>query len=56
MERVSIIAGMIKRRIYSDFPTLLDYSSAAALLAPRQLGKTTLPVDVGKTLATFSIV
>ena len=40
---------MIERRIESKLLALLEESPAVALLGPRQVGKTTLAIDVGKT-------
>jgi predicted AAA+ superfamily ATPase len=42
----SIIAGKIPRRIAPHLTHLLDRSPAAALLGPRQVGKTTLALEI----------
>jgi predicted AAA+ superfamily ATPase len=46
MERYSIIARMIPRRLQSVLLTALDEMPAVALLGPRQVGKTTLALAV----------
>ncbi|MCM2477738.1 ATP-binding protein [Rhizobium sp. CG5] len=40
---------MIERRIEKDLLDLIDSSPAVALLGPRQVGKTTLAIDIGTT-------
>ncbi len=40
---------MIERRIASELEERIDSSPAVALLGPRQVGKTTLAIDIGKT-------
>ncbi|KQS86466.1 MULTISPECIES: ATP-binding protein [unclassified Rhizobium] len=40
---------MIERRIASELEECIDSSPAVALLGPRQVGKTTLAIDIGKT-------
>ena len=40
---------MIPRRLYSKLSEALTYSPAVALLGPRQVGKTTLALEIGKT-------
>ena len=47
MEPRSIIARMIIRRITPHLNYLLDQSPAVALLGPRQVGKTTLALEIG---------
>jgi len=46
MEVSSIIARMIERRIAATLGALLDSNPAVALLGPRQVGKTTLALDL----------
>lgn len=46
VESYTIIARMIKRRIYNTINELLDTFPAVALLGPRQVGKTTLAEDI----------
>lgn len=41
--------GMIKRRIQSDLQDLLGSSPAVALIGPRQVGKTTLALEISET-------
>lgn len=41
--------GMIKRRIQSDIQDLLGSSPAVALIGPRQVGKTTLALEISET-------
>jgi predicted AAA+ superfamily ATPase len=40
---------MITRLLYPKLSEALAYSPAVALLGPRQVGKTTLALEVGKT-------
>jgi predicted AAA+ superfamily ATPase len=47
MESHSIIAWMIKRRQTKQLNYLLDHYPAVALLGPRQVGKTTLALEIG---------
>ena len=49
LELNSIFARMIKRRIASQLVELLDDMPAVALLGPRQVGKTTLALDIAET-------
>ncbi len=49
MECNSIIARMITRRLAPRLSHLLDRSPAVALLGPRQVGKTTLALEIGAT-------
>lgn len=49
LERNSIIARMIPRRLLGDLSTALAEAPAVALLGPRQAGKTTLALEVAKT-------
>ena len=46
MERYSIIARMIQRRIKNRLAYLLDHYPAVGLLGPRQVGKTTLALEI----------
>jgi predicted AAA+ superfamily ATPase len=48
MEPISIIARMINRRLTPRLIHLLDRSPAVALLGPRQVGKTTLALEIGE--------
>ncbi len=48
MERCSIIAWMIPRRLLSTLTSALAESPAVALLGPRQAGKTTLALEAAK--------
>jgi predicted AAA+ superfamily ATPase len=48
LERSSSIARMIPRRLASELTTALAESPAVALLGPRQVGKTTLALEVAK--------
>ncbi|CUX70507.1 hypothetical protein AGR6A_pAt50080 [Agrobacterium sp. NCPPB 925] len=45
----SINARMIERRIEAELLDLLDESPAVALLGPRQVGKTTLAINISET-------
>ncbi|AMS44893.1 ATPase (plasmid) [Aminobacter aminovorans] len=49
MEQGSINARMIIRRITPEVLEMLDASPAVALLGPRQVGKTTLALEIGET-------
>jgi hypothetical protein len=49
MERLSIIASMINRHLFSRLADALTYSPAVVLLGPRQVGKTTLALAVGES-------
>ena len=49
MDFRSIIARMINRRLYSTIHSSLNEAPAVALLGPRQVGKTTLALQVAKT-------
>lgn len=44
---------MIKRRIYKELLEAIDGNPAVALLGPRQVGKTTLALEVGNTRPTL---
>lgn len=46
MELHSINARMIERRIATELNELIDTSPAVALIGPRQVGKTTLALDI----------
>lgn len=46
MAQYSIIARMINRRIYTELLGAIDDNPAVALLGPRQVGKTTLALEV----------
>ena len=46
MEQTSIIAGMIPRRLLPTLTSALAEAPAVALLGPRQVGKTTLALEV----------
>ncbi len=48
MELLSIIARMIKRAIYVKLADAVAHSPAVALLGPRQVGKTTLALEIGQ--------
>ncbi|EJN02357.1 putative ATPase (AAA+ superfamily) [Phyllobacterium sp. YR531] len=48
MELHSIITRMIERRITAELFELLDTSPAVALIGPRQVGKTTLALEVAE--------
>lgn len=50
MESASIIAHMIPRLIQPKLLEALAYSPSVALLGPRQVGKTTLALEVGNSL------
>jgi predicted AAA+ superfamily ATPase len=49
MELYSIIASMIPRRLLPSLTSALVEAPAVALLGPRQVGKTTLALDVART-------
>src|ERR1035437_2693739 len=46
MDRYSIIARMIDRRIKNRLIYLLNHYPAVGLLGPRQVGKTTLALEI----------
>jgi predicted AAA+ superfamily ATPase len=46
---------MIKRRIYNRLVELLDDNPAVGLLGPRQVGKTTLALEIGKTRTSLYV-
>lgn len=48
MDHISIIASMIPRRKTAELVELLNNNPAVALLGPRQVGKTTLALEVGE--------
>ena len=50
MESRSIITRMIKRRLHDRLSHLISHFPAVALLGPRQVGKTTLALDVAERL------
>lgn len=50
MEACSIIATMIPRRLVSALTSALAEAPAVALLGPRQVGKTTLALDLARKL------
>ena len=50
MDRRSIIARMIPRRLFPSLTTALAEVPAVALLGPRQAGKTTLALKVARTM------
>lgn len=43
-----MIATMIPRHLAQQLDRALEYSPAVALLGPRQVGKTTLALEVGR--------
>jgi predicted AAA+ superfamily ATPase len=49
MELLSIIANMISRIIYPKLLDAVAHSPAVALLGPRQVGKTTLALEIGRS-------
>jgi hypothetical protein len=49
MELLSIIARMISRIIYPQLLDAVAHSPAVALLGPRQVGKTTLALEIGQS-------
>lgn len=53
MEFNSIIAHMIDRRLSPELSIALAHSPAVALLGPRQVGKTTLALQVGQELGAI---
>lgn len=53
MELNSIIAHMIDRRLSPELSIALAHSPAVALLGPRQVGKTTLALQVGQELGAI---
>lgn len=48
MELNSIIARMIDRRIYAELAERLEETPAVALIGPRQVGKTTLALEIAE--------
>ena len=48
-----MIARMIERRIYKELLEAIGANPAVALLGPRQVGKTTLALEVGSTRPTL---
>ena len=48
MELYSVIARIIERRIYKDRFNAVCNNPAVAILGPRQVGKTTLALEVRK--------
>jgi predicted AAA+ superfamily ATPase len=40
---------LITRNVYNDVPEAINETPAVALLGPRQVGKTTLALEVGNT-------
>lgn len=48
MELISIIARMIERRLALQLNDAIAHTPAVALLGPRQVGKTTLALEVGR--------
>ena len=53
MELSSTIARMIKRRLHDRLSHLISHFPAVALLGPRQVGKTTLALDVAESLPSI---
>ena len=49
LELHSINARMIARRIEAELAERLNETPAVALLGPRQVGKTTLALEIGET-------
>ena len=47
LELYSIIARMIERHIREQLVAAIDNNPAVALLGPRQVGKTTLALEIG---------
>ncbi len=52
MERRSIITYMLSRRLGARLTHLLRHSPAVVLLGPRQVGKTTLALEIGEKQAS----
>ena len=50
MELRSIFARMVKRRLHDRLSHLISHFPAVALLGPRQVGKTTLALNVAESL------
>ncbi len=50
MESDSTIARMLHRNLAPQLQYLLSHSPAVVLLGPRQVGKTTLALDIGELL------
>ena len=53
MEQYSIITHMIERHLYSKLSDAIEHSPATVLLGPRQVGKTTLALEVGAAKAAL---
>lgn len=53
MELKSIITRMIKRRLHEQLLYLLQHYPAVALLGPRQVGKTTLALEVSSVMPSI---
>ncbi|MEN9355889.1 MAG: hypothetical protein RL695_60 [Pseudomonadota bacterium] len=51
MERGSVIANMFERTIYHQLIDDIDHTPAVARIGPRQVGKTTLPLEAGRMRA-----
>jgi len=49
LEVASIVAWMLRRRIAARLEQMLLHSPAVVLLGPRQVGKTTLALEIGAT-------
>jgi uncharacterized protein len=49
LELISIIAWMLPRRLGARLNHLLEHSPAVVLLGPRQVGKTTLALEIAET-------
>jgi predicted AAA+ superfamily ATPase len=47
---------MIHRRIYTELLDAIDGNPAVALLGPRQVGKTTLALEIGNTALPFILL
>ena len=48
-----IFAGLIKRRLYTEILKALSRTASVALLGPRQIGKTTLALDISETISSI---